>query len=49
MKQFTVYCKDGRYFDQFTIAALSHSDATEIGRRLCRLQNIKFIQVRIKK
>lgn len=49
MKQFTVYCQDGRSFESFTIKAICHSDATEIGRRLCRLQAIKFLSVRIKK
>ena len=49
MKKYTVYCQDGRFFESFTIQAICHSDATEIGRRLCRLHAIKFISVRIKK
>lgn len=49
MKKYTVYCQDGRFFESFTIEALNHSDATEIGRRQCRKEGIKFLSVRIKK
>lgn len=49
MKKFTVYCQSGRFFESFTIEALNHSDATEIGRRQCKIEGIKFISVRIKK